>query len=58
MFNRAFGGGSGLKAVDEYNQSHAEAVALNAHLAEKGCGSTDIDAHLEEASEQMAFIKR
>jgi hypothetical protein len=59
LFNRAFGGsGDGLKAVNDYDRSHAEASALNAQLAEKGCGSTDIDAHLGKADEQMAFIKR
>lgn len=59
LFGRAFGGGGdGLKAVDEYDRSHAEAVALNAELAKKGCVSTDIDAHIGEANEQMAFIKR
>ncbi len=59
LFGRAFGGGGdGLEAVEQYDRSHAEAVALNSHLAKKGCGSTDVDAHLGEANEQMAFIKR
>ena len=59
LFNRAFGGsGDGLKAVNDYDRSHAEATALNAQLAENGCGSTDIDAHLGKADEQMASIKR
>lgn len=59
LFNRTFGGsGDGLKAVNDYDRSHAEAAALNAHLTEKGCGSTDVDAHLEKTHEQMALIKR
>ncbi len=59
LFNRAFGGsGDGLKAVNDYDRSHAEATALNVQLAEKGCGSTDIDADLGKAAEQMASIKR
>lgn len=59
MFSRTFGGGgNGLKAVDAYDRTHAEAVALNAYLDEKGCGSTDVDAHLGESKEQMVFFKR
>ena len=59
LFGRAFGGGGdGLAAVDEYDRSHAEAVALNMELAQKGCSSTDIDAHLGQANEQMAALKR
>lgn len=59
LFNRTFGGGGdGLKAVNDYDHSYAEAAALNAQLTEKGCGSTDIDARLKNADEQMASIKR
>ncbi len=59
LWSRAFGGGGdGLEAVDKYDRSHAEAVALNAELDKKGCGSTNIDARLGDANEQMAFIKR
>ena len=59
LFKRTVGwGGNGLEAVDEYDRSRAEAVALNAELAKKGCVSTDIDAHLVKANEEMAFIRR
>ena len=58
LFNRAFGeNGDGLKAINDYDRSHAEATALNVQLADKGCGSTDIDAHLGKANEQMASFK-
>lgn len=51
-------GGNGLEAVDKYDRSRAEAIALNAELAKKGCVSTDIDAQLVKSDEQMAFIRR
>ena len=59
LFGRAFGGGGGgLAAVDEYDRSHAEAVALNTELAQNGCSSIDIDAHLGQANERMAAFRR
>jgi hypothetical protein len=33
--------GAGVPAVAEYNEARAESAALNATLAQKGCGSTE-----------------